>query len=195
MANEDDRSPNELETWIESAAGKLIFDTMYGIYMYQHGASRYLKRLYGKDVVDALPNYGYEAVNAVRLLGLGENVDLSVFQPELITQFVAFMSVENIHNAVYFPDTDRLVLSAPNTFFLARSWELEEKIETLPEYRAGNRKYILDMTATIKENGWKIFDNLGIGYAKDDALEHANGLLAQGYIPLAQGFSRYRLLK
>lgn len=187
MTVEEGNKPNELDAWIGSLAGKLVHDTMHGIYMYQHVTSRALEELYGADIAELLPKYGYDAVNAVGLLGLErERVVHAIFQPELLARFIERMPVKDIHNAAYFPDTDRLLSGTPNTYFLSRAWEIGERIQHLPEYLAGDRKYIVGMTATVKENGWKIFDNLGMGYPNSDAKDFAQGLLNQGYLPLGR---------
>ncbi|TSC90349.1 MAG: hypothetical protein G01um10145_21 [Microgenomates group bacterium Gr01-1014_5] len=167
---------------------------MYGIYMYQHEKSRYLERLFGHDIVDVLPYYEDEVEGAAKLLGLGAEVDHSLFQPELVAQFVARVPVEDIHHAAYFPESNRLILSAPNTFFFPRGWEMNGRIESLPEYLTGDCNFVLGMTATIKENGWKIFDNIGLGYTVVEVESATDGLLAQGYIPFARGANRYTRL-
>ena len=162
--------------------------------MYQHEVSIHLERLFGHDIVDMLPYYDDKVEGAAELLGLGAVVDHSLFQPERVAQFVARVPVEDIHHAAYFPETNRLVLSAPNTFFFPRGWEMDGRIESLPEYLTGDCNFVLGMTATIKVNGWKIFDNIGLGYTMAGVEGAADGLLAHGYIPLARGANRYTRL-
>lgn len=155
-----------ISEWTKSRDGHLVHRALRHIRDWQHGSVGQIEIGEDDDPETRLaswPIYDSETRAEIEAsLVRGENPDARLLQPERIKKIVDLLPIEDIHSAIYVVGWDELLLSHPYTFFLPPTIgsELDERFNRLNRRVPGMTwlETLVGFTATVKSNGWQIFD-------------------------------------
>lgn len=130
--------------WFESETARKVYLTLLGIDLARHGFD----------------------------VGFREGLSEQYYDPEVaklspeeqLGWLKERMPVEDVRHAAYIPELDRLLVSGEDEFLThIERTSVERQLEAVDAVSRGYTT-LIGTVATVKENGWRIFDLMPLGY-------------------------------